>query len=369
MIKTIGIIGGGQLGQMMVDSLHQKGFKSIVLDPNPDCPCSLNSDQMIIGNYDDRTLVEQLCQRCDVVTYEFENVGYELIKEFQKKYNIIQGYKPLYLSQHRIREKNSAIEAGLKCPEFRAVNSVDELEKAISDLSYPAVLKTCSGGYDGKGQVVLHSAKDHAKCFDMIYQNECVLEAFIPFDKEVSVVVTRNKKGDITCLPIGDNYHYNNILDMCVLPSSQPKEILDLATYKAKKYVEYHDFVGTITVELFILKGEVLFNEMAPRPHNSGHYSIEGALYSQFDQHIDAICNRELNQNKLVDDCVMINVLGQDVEGVKALEQQKFDNVFIHMYGKQEAKHNRKMGHVTLLGFSKEDAEEIKEKYWRRINE
>jgi 5-(carboxyamino)imidazole ribonucleotide synthase len=366
MIKTIGIIGGGQLGQMMVDSLHQQGFKSIVLDPNQDCPCSHNSDEMIVGAYDDRSKVEELCRRCDVVTYEFENVGYELIEEFSRKYNIIQGAKPLYLSQHRVREKNSAIEAGLSCPEFRSVGSLTELNLAIKVLGYPAVLKTCSGGYDGKGQVVVKSDEDLAKCHDLVLNNECVLESFVNFDCEISVVVSRGENGQISTLPVGDNYHYNNILDISVLPSTQSAETITKALQIAKQYVEYHDFIGTITVELFVVGEKILFNEMAPRPHNSGHYSIEGATYSQFDQHIKAVTEQEIKENLLVQKCVMINVLGQDVKGIKELEQANIKNVYIHMYGKEEAKHNRKMGHVTILGYSYQDAIKIKEKYWRR---
>ena len=368
MIDVIGIIGGGQLGQMMIDAAHELGFKCIVLDPQEKCPCSFNADEMIIGAYDDRDKVLELCKKSDIVTYEFENVGYRLVKEYQEAYNIVQGFNPLYYSQHRLREKNSAVKLGLKCGKFESVNNPTQLKKAIELLKLPAVLKTCSGGYDGKGQVIIKD-DNYEDAIELVKNSECILEEFIKFDSEISVVVSRNPKGQITTLPIGDNIHINNILHMSVLPSLESETIKAKAIGVAKEYVEGMDFVGTITIELFVVGEELFFNEMAPRPHNSGHYSIEGASSSQFRQHILAITNQELKTPQLNDDCVMINVLGQDVEGVKELEEASLDNIYIHMYGKKEAKYNRKMGHVTLMGYSKEEAIKIRNRYWRSGNE
>ena len=358
-MKKIGIIGGGQLGMMMAEAAHQLGFQVIVLDPTPLCPCGQIAEEQIIANYDDVIKIEELCQKTDVVTYEFENIPYSSVKELKTKYNIPQGELPLFLSQHRLREKKAAVEAGIKCSDYFSVNSVFGLSRAIKAIGYPSVLKSCSGGYDGKGQVVLHSAAQLPEAVILSASSECMLEKFIPFDCEISVIVTRSIHGEISTLPVSQNIHKDNILFMSIIPASISENVLKKADEMARKMMLHLGFVGTLAIELFVVGDDVLFNEMAPRPHNSGHYSIEGCVTSQFEQHIRAITGMPLGSTTLKQPTIMVNYLGQHIEGIKKLREADLPSIFIHDYGKVEAKHNRKMGHVTFLNYTKEEVSDL----------
>ncbi|MEG1556642.1 MAG: 5-(carboxyamino)imidazole ribonucleotide synthase, partial [Bacteroidales bacterium] len=320
-IKTIGIIGGGQLGMMMTEAAHQLGYKVIVLDPTPHCPCGQIAEEQIVAAYDDDEKVCELCQKSDVITYEFENVPYTSVKELKEQYNIPQGEIPLYISQHRLREKSAASKAGAHCGDYYAVSSTRKLMKAISILGYPSVLKTCSGGYDGKGQIVLYDPTQLPAASDMAERAECILEKFIPFDCEISVIVTRSITGEMTVLPITQNIHKENILYMSIAPAPINKIVLEKAETMAREIMLNLDFVGTLAVEMFVVGEEVYFNEMAPRPHNSGHYSIEGSTTSQFEQHIRAITGMPLGKTDLLQPTIMVNYLGQHVNGIAELQK------------------------------------------------
>lgn len=358
-IKIIGIIGGGQLGMMMTEAAHLLHYKVVVLDPTPQCPCGQIAEEQIVAAYDDNDKVLALCQLSDVITYEFENVPYTSVNELKKQFNIPQGEMPLYLSQHRIREKNAAQQAGAHCGQYCQVTSAQGLNDAITTIGYPAVLKTCSGGYDGKGQVVLTTPADLAEATLLVNQTECILEQFIPFDCEISVIVTRSITGEMTTLPITKNIHRNNILFMSIAPAPVSSVVIDKATAMARQMMLNLDFVGTLAIEMFVVGEDVYFNEMAPRPHNSGHYSIEGCRTSQFEQHVRAITGMPLGATDLLQPTIMVNYLGQHVEAVKRLAALKLPNLYIHDYGKAKVVHNRKMGHLTFTHYSEKEVTEI----------
>lgn len=345
--STIGIVGGGQLGRMMALSAKTMGYKVIILDPALNSPAAQVADEQIVASYDDDSAWEQLVSRSSVITYEFENVDCDLAKKYASA--IPQGYKALQVAQHRLKEKNFAKEAGIVCSAYKVVNNYEDLKEATVALGYPCVLKTCRYGYDGKGQMLLHSDADLTKCKEILHQ-ECILESFVSFEKEISVIVTRNKD-EIVYFPVSENEHVNGILKYSLVPARIDCDLTTQAQEIAATLIEKLDYNGTLAVELFVSNGQLYFNEMAPRPHNSGHYSIEGCNYSQFTTHIRAICGLPLKQVVLREPTVMVNVLGQDLPKALSYIQKdtKIDS-YLHLYGKDEAVVNRKMGHLTLWG-------------------
>ncbi len=355
MMKKIGIIGGGQLGMMMTEAAHLLGYKVTILDPTPKSPAAQIADKEIVAAYDDERCIEALCEQSDVVTYEFENVPYTSVKKFKEKYNIPQGEMPLYLSQERLREKEAASKAGAVCGPYRAVHTPADVITGLEALGYPCVLKTCSGGYDGKGQVVLRSEELLPEAMLLAEKQTCILEKFIPFDCEISVIVTRSITGEMTTLPVTQNTHRDNILFISIAPAPVAATIIEKAEAMARTMMTNFGFVGTLAIEMFVVGEEVLFNEMAPRPHNSGHYSIEGCVTSQFEQHVRAITGMPLGETTLKQPTIMVNYLGQHVEAVQRIAEQNLANVYIHDYGKAKAVHNRKMGHITFTHYTIEE--------------
>lgn len=350
MIKTIGIIGGGQLGKMMSISAKYMGYKVIILDPVENCPAHQVSDQLIKASYNDIDAVKKLCQLSDVVTYEFENVDVDSIRTLEKKYSIPQGSKSLYISNHRLREKSMASKLGILTPKYISINTEEQLTQGVKELNYKCVLKTCMGGYDGKGQVVIKSDSDLNDAKKLL-SVECILEEFIDYDYEISCVLTRGNDGNVVFFPIPRNIHYNNILQKSIIPSGASTVVEETARSYSKKISDELKYVGTMAVELFLKGNDIYFNEMAPRPHNSGHYTIEGCKSSQFDEHIKAITNMHLGNTDLIEPTVMVNLLGQHMKNLDSfIVNQVSYNAHIHIYGKDEAKHNRKMGHITFTG-------------------
>lgn len=347
--KTIGIIGGGQLGKMMALEAKAMGYKVIILDPANNSPASQVSDRQVVATYDDVSALEELCRSSDVITYEFENVNSEVIESLEKIHNIPQKSNCLKVSQHRFLEKNHAKQCGVPCIEYRLINCEEDLQQAIKELGFPTVLKTARNGYDGKGQFVLKGNDDIKHCKKLL-EEECVLEKFITFDKEISVVVTRSEK-DITYFPIGENIHHNGILRYSLVPANISLDVKNKAQEIACKLVESLDYIGTFAVELFFKDNDLYFNEMAPRPHNSAHYTIEGCNQSQFHTHIKAICGLPLFPAYLKQPTVMLNIFGQDMSDILNYIQHPHKvESYLHLYGKEEAVQNRKMGHLTFCG-------------------
>lgn len=349
---TIGIIGGGQLGRMMALSAKYMGFRIGVLDPMPDCPTAQVADFQVVGEYDDKTAIHDLAEKSDVLTYEFENVDAESIDEVRHLVAAPQGTDLLRVTQDRIHEKTFINRHGIETAPWREVNTFEELDAAIDDLHYPCVLKTRSGGYDGHGQHVLRNDSDLEKIRARGDRGggfpPSILEGFVDFAFEASILVSGNGKDYVT-FPIVRNDHRNNILHMTIAPAEVSPEIARTAHEMALALARGFELAGTLAIELFITKdGRVVVNELAPRPHNSGHYTIEACSIDQFDAHIRGIAGWPLIQPKLLSPAVMVNVLGQHVAPTRELiaDHPEWN---VHDYGKAQVRHNRKMGHITVL--------------------
>jgi len=347
--STIGIIGGGQLGQMMALDAKQTGMKVIILDPTPNCPAGQVADEQIVAPYADTKAIEKLADKADVLTYEFENVDLNALEDVQDRVYLPQGTNLLYTTKNRLREKNFLRQAGVKTAPLMAVHTSAELKDAVKKIGYPAVLKTSEGGYDGHGQEVLRNKDDLDKCAPILATGDCILEGWVPFNRECSVMVGRNEDGEITAFPVSENIHHDEILHLSIVPARISSELQQKAQKIAVQIAQAINLRGILGVEMFVTDdGEIYINELAPRPHNSGHYSIEACNFSQFAIHNRAICNWPLPQVELLKPVVMVNVLGQHVNGVRQQIQKKA-NWHFHDYGKAEVRHNRKMGHVTIL--------------------
>ncbi|MBC2100399.1 5-(carboxyamino)imidazole ribonucleotide synthase [Listeria booriae] len=347
--STIGIIGGGQLGRMMALAAKEMGYKVIVLDPTVDAPCAQVADEQIVANYTDLNALKELAEKSDVVTYEFENVDNDALHSIENSVRIPQGSELLSITQDRILEKAYLESLNINLAPYAVIVDRDDIEQHINSLGYPAVLKTTQGGYDGKGQYVIQSEEDIDKAVELLRFGTCVLEAWIPFEREVSVIVARNSEGQIETFPVAENDHKNNILHTTVVPAALDEESIHEAEAIAVKLAEYLHLEGVLAVEMFVTgSGAIYVNELAPRPHNSGHYTIEACNISQFTQHIRAIAGLPLLKPELLRPAMMVNILGQHVDGVNEVLAEHPD-WFVHYYGKQEAKIDRKMGHITVL--------------------
>ncbi|EOH90086.1 phosphoribosylaminoimidazole carboxylase, ATPase subunit [Enterococcus pallens ATCC BAA-351] len=346
---TIGIVGGGQLGRMMAISAKEMGFRIGIIDPTEDCPASQVSDWHIIAPYDDQAALEEMARCTQVITYEFENVDVDTLNQIIDRANIPQGTDLLAITQDRLMEKAFLEGNNIVIAPYATIISPTDIQDAIEGIGYPCVLKTTRGGYDGHGQYVLKGTSDLAPSMNLLRSGTCVLEAWIPFEKELSVLVAGNGYGEYVTFPVVENIHRNNILHETIAPAQIDPAVAEEAKRIAEVIAEGVDLVGTLCVELFLTKAGALYvNEMAPRPHNSGHYTIEACSMSQFDAHIRGVCGWPLAQPKLLSEAVMVNVLGENLLGTFELIDEKPDWHF-HYYGKAMAKKGRKMGHITLL--------------------
>jgi 5-(carboxyamino)imidazole ribonucleotide synthase len=346
---TIGIIGGGQLGRMMALAAKAQGFRIAVLEPTEDSPCGQVADFEIIGAYNDREAILQLAHISDVITYEFENIDADTLAWLCEESYVPQGPKLLTITQDRIKEKAAIVEAGVEVAPYEVINSVNDLVCKIEMIGYPAVLKTARGGYDGKGQLVIKNPQDLTGGEALLQYGACVLEKWIGFEKEISVIVTRGINGETAIFPVAENIHEENILFQTIVPARISEEIQVDAIQKAKQLASSLGLVGTLAVEMFVTSdGTIFINELAPRPHNSGHYTIEACETSQFEQHIRAICNWPLGSTQLLKPAVMVNLLGEHYESLFA-EIPKIKDWKVHLYGKKDPKVKRKMGHITIL--------------------
>ena len=353
-MKTVGIIGGGQLGMMLAEELHNEGARAICLDPNPKCPASFVCDEVVVSEYSDIEGLKKLGDKCDVLTYEFENVPSEQLKYLLDTYNIPQGIQPLFDSQNRIREKTNAKENGLNTPKFKAINSLEDLNQGIKEIGIPCVYKTTTMGYDGHGQVVIKSEDDIKEVYPYL-SGEGILEEFIDYDYETSVIMVRSKDKTIY-FPMGINKHKHGILDLCIVSKEEKifKEISDAT----KSFMERCGYYGILCVEIFVKGDKYYFNEMAPRPHNSGHYTIEGCTTNQYKELARFLLDKPLEEPKLKNPTIMKNILGFDYENMKKLTNG--ENIHIHDYHKSDVREKRKMAHIT---FTNTTYEMYKEKY------
>lgn len=347
--QTIGIIGGGQLGRMMALAAKPMGYRVAVLDPDGDAPCAQVADYKIVGAYDDLSAVKELAAVSDVITYEFENIDSDALAWLCDNAYVPQGTSLLEISQDRIKEKNAIQQAGVEVAPFAVIDSLEDIYEHIGELGYPAVLKTARGGYDGKGQLIISHPEDIPEGKNLLVHGRCVLEKWIPFKKEISVIIARNPGGETAVLPVAENIHVHNILHQTIVPARISHQAKENATQKALQLARKFGLIGTLAVEMFLTEDDRIYiNELAPRPHNSGHYSIEACETSQFEQHVRAVCNLPLGSTELLKPAVMVNILGE--HQAKILEKMpEIRNWKIHFYGKKDPRVKRKMGHVTIL--------------------
>jgi 5-(carboxyamino)imidazole ribonucleotide synthase len=367
--STIGIFGGGQLGKMLTQAAKKMGYNVITLDPTPNSPCAQVADEQIIATFDDYSAAEKLAEESDVLTYEFENVDADIIEHLEKKGNII--FPPslaLRITQNRIKEKEFLKKIGIPVTDFRAITSRSDLKSAQKELGLPAMLKTATGGYDGKGQTLLKTEKDILSVPEDLFFGELIWEKYVPFTKEISVICARGTVGELKTFPVSENVHRKNILYISSVPASISRETETKAAEIARRISEGLEAVGVIGVEMFLCEDEViLVNEIAPRVHNSGHYTIEACYTSQFEQHVRAICGMPLGKTELLSPVAMINILGEERGSGKnclagIAEALSIPGVSLHLYGKKEAKAGRKMGHLTVLADSTSGATSRAEK-------
>ena len=351
--KTIGIIGGGQLARMMCIAAKAMGYYVAVLEPTPNCPAGQVADIEITAAYNDMDAIKRLAEISDVITYEFEKIDPDALTWLETNSYLPQGSQVLKTTRHRFLEKTSMVNMGLPVPKFTLIDSVETLEK---NVYYPSVLKTTTGGYDGKGQVVLRSEADLSRAKDLTANNECILEQFMNFSLEVSVIVARSTAGETAVFPIAENIHVNSVCHKCIVPARISKKIEEEAIAYAIKIANSLDAIGVLGIEMFVVDETIYINELAPRPHNSGHYTLDACITSQFEQHVRAICGLPLGDTSLHTPVVMVNILGNhmDKENLHNLSQYipLIQKGKIHLYGKgkDRAADNSKMGHVNVLG-------------------
>lgn len=341
-MTTIGIIGGGQLGMMLAEEAHRLGAQAICLDPNPRCPASFVCEECIVSEYDDIKGLKELGDKSDVITYEFENVPSEQLKFIRDTYRIPQGIEPLFDSQNRLREKTNARNLGLETPKFSAVYTKDDLLCAVRKMGYPCIYKTATLGYDGHGQVVLRSEADISRV-EPFLGKEGILEEFISFDYETSIIMIRDKEKVIS-FPMTKNLHKNGILDLCIADKQKP--IFADIRRASEAFMIKAGYFGILTIEYFVSGEKFYFNEMAPRPHNSGHYTIEGCTTNQYRELARFLLAEPLEEPRLKAPTVMKNILGFDYENMKQLKSS--ENIYIHDYHKSEVRSQRKMAHITF---------------------
>lgn len=351
--STIGMLGGGQLGRMSTLKAKQLGYNVVVLDPTPNAPCGQVADEQIVANFDDETALRQLAGKCEVITYEFENVAaqaVELLESLGKK--VWPDSHVLKISQNRWAEKEFLRQNGVGVADFYKVTSSADVEVAARQIGFPSLLKTATGGYDGKGQAVFGNIEEARSAFKRLGQTALIWEKKVPFIKELSVMCARNQAGEIVAYPATENTHIENILDISLAPAEVSAGVQAEAKRIAQRIAEKLNLVGVCGVEMFLLADEtILVNELAPRPHNSGHYTLDACTCSQFEQHIRAICGLPLGSTDLKFYAAMLNILGTGAGNrLTGLEQALQDNaICFHLYGKKEAVARRKMGHLTAL--------------------
>ncbi len=354
--SVIGIVGGGQLARMSSLAARAMGYRVIVADPDPNCPAAAVADEVVVAPLHDPEGVAPLAGRADVITYEFENINPAVLERLAAAKPVYPGVHVLRASQDRIQEKSSLEAAGVPVAPWSPVHSEADFTAALAEIGTPCVLKTATEGYDGKGQVVIRSQADAPAAYAKLAGRPLVLEGFVPFSCEVSVIVARNLRGEVESFPVAENIHELNILAYSIVPARISPETAQAARDLAVQIAVELDLVGLIGVEMFALPdGQLLVNELAPRPHNSGHYTQDACVTSQFEQHIRAVCDLPLGAVDLLSPVCMANLMGEDypLNFEAALADRR---VKLHLYGKREARPHRKMGHLNALAPNADEA-------------
>jgi 5-(carboxyamino)imidazole ribonucleotide synthase len=357
--STIGVLGSGQLGRMFAIAARQMGYRVHVLSPDDDTPTGQVADLEIDAAYEDLDAVAQFARNVDVVSFEFENVPCEAIDVAQQFAPVRPAGQILHVTQHRLREKTFLRDAGMPVTPFHPIRSLSELEQAMASLDRAAVLKTAAWGYDGKGQQRVEPGSDLAEAWRAMAADEAILEEFVDFESELSVVAARGVDGQCACYAPIANTHANHILDVSVSPAKISPEIGAEAEEIARTVMEKLDVVGVLCVEFFLTRdGSLLINELAPRPHNSGHLTIDAHVTSQFEQQVRAVCGLGLGSTEQLRPAAMANLLGDLWQGGQPQwpEICAQPEVKLHLYGKHDPRGGRKMGHLTAVAETTDDA-------------
>jgi 5-(carboxyamino)imidazole ribonucleotide synthase len=356
---TLGMLGGGQLGRFFVAAAHEMGYKVWVLDPDPHSPAGLIADRHLQAGYSDYAVLDAMADGCAAVTTEFENVPADTLDYLAKFVPVRPGAAAVAVCQNRIAEKSFLRANNLPHGPFAVITADADIAVADAGL-FPAILKVARFGYDGKGQARVTSAAEALHAFHQFKGEPCVLEAMLPLDAEVSVVLARDESGKVTDFPVVENQHTSGILDVSIAPARVAPELAAEARRCAGVIAEQLGFIGTLAVEFFISGGKLVINEMAPRPHNSGHHTIDACVTSQYEQHVRALCGLPLGEARQHSVSVMVNLLGELwFEGREPHGRYRepdwsllhaVPGLRLHLYGKHHARHGRKMGHFTVIG-------------------
>lgn len=365
---TIGVLGGGQLGRMFVVAARTMGYKTVVLDSDENSPAGLIADHHICAGYEDAAGLQQMAELCDAVTTEFENVPATSLRKLAETCFVSPSAEAVEIAQNRGREKNYALQAGLETTPFKTILSADDIQSAVTTTGFPAILKLSSLGYDGKGQAIVRSAEEVETKFKEFGSVECVLEKMLDLKQEVSVILGRNAEGDVAVFPVSENVHVNGILHTSTVPANAATDITEQARELAKALADSMDYVGILAVEFFITQDDrLIFNEMAPRPHNSGHYTLDATVTSQYEQQVRCLCGLPVGDAAQTSPVVMVNLLG-DLWPIDWMNLLSEDGLKLHLYGKEEARPGRKMGHYNVLAESTEQATEIAKAVFEKIS-
>ncbi len=356
---TIGVMGGGQLGRMFAVAARRMGYRVQIFTPEENSPAGQFADLTRIADYTNESAVRRFAGDVDFITFEFENIPIETIEWCAHEREVRPAGAILHIAQNRLREKNFLADAGFPVAPFRAVRNAHEIASAIEQIGRPAILKTAAFGYDGKGQQMINAREDFEEIWSAGSADELVLEGAIDFQKELSVIVARDPQGAMATFPVCENIHRNHILDLTVAPARIDEKVAREATRLACAIAEKLELVGLLAVEMFLKSdGNLLVNELAPRPHNSGHWTIEGCVTSQFEQQVRAVCGLPLGATEILRPSAMANLLGEVwLRGEPDWhEAMATEGVHLHLYGKTEPRPRRKMGHLTALGSDVEAA-------------
>ena len=364
--QKIGIIGGGQLGKMMILEAKKMGFYVTILDPTKSCPADSIADEHLVADFDDREAVRKLAAKSDLLTYEFEHIGVDPLKELENEdYKIYPTARSLEIIQNKYHQKTVLKQDKIAVPEFIKVSGAADIREAAQKFGYPLMLKSCTGGYDGKGNALIDSPSEVENGFQELGAGKTpvMVEKYIPFKKEISIIAARGLTGEMKVYPIGENDHRDNILYETKVPAEITAELKKEAEELAREVLKVFAGIGIFCVEMFVTEDDqLLINEIAPRPHNSGHYTIEGCVTSQFEQHVRAITGLPLGDTTLVRPSVMRNILGSEKKGksqIVGLEPAlAVEGVKVHIYQKTISRPGRKMGHLTVTADSLELAAE-----------
>ncbi len=364
MTKTLGIIGGGQLGMMITEAAKKMPeyiSKIIVLDPTENCPAFQVGAEQIVADFKNKEAIIDLANKSDIITYEIESGDSDVLKSVEKNAEINPSPETLKIIQDKFLQKSFLLENNIPVSDFIKIENIEDVKKGLEKFGYPALLKARRDAYDGRGNYKINSEGEYQKAFEYFKGQNLLLEKFIPFKMEVSVIASRNTIGQIKTYPLVENIHENNILRQTIAPARVSDKVTKNAEEIAKKTMTVLKGAGIFGIEMFVTQNDdVLINEIAPRVHNSGHHTLQSSETSQFEQHLRAILGLDLGNTKLIHNTVMYNILGTPgFEGeYKPLDISK-DNLFLKMYGKKISKPLRKLGHFNLVGTKGESIDQL----------